>query len=75
MMTHDCSESCTCRSDLNRAAEALLEASRMLSASFEVDSDDLIEDCWARVRVAKARVQGARAVYLEHRQEVAESCR
>jgi len=31
-----------------------------------ISSDDLIESCYALVRVAKARVHGARAAYLDH---------
>jgi hypothetical protein len=70
-MSHQCDQDCPCRQDLDRAAVALAEASKLLSASIAFHSDDLIENCYAMVRAAKARVQGARAAYLEHRREVA----
>ena len=43
----------------------------MLSVSVSIHSDDLIENYYALVRAAKARFQGAHAVYREHRCNVA----
>jgi len=66
-MKHQCERQCACREDLDRAASALAQASKMLSVSVAGDSDELMENYYAMVRAAKARFQGARAVYLEHR--------
>jgi phosphoribosylpyrophosphate synthetase len=70
-MKHKCDQECPCRQDLNQAATALANASKLFSESTAFRSDDLIENCYALVRAAKARVQGAREVYLEHRRELA----
>jgi hypothetical protein len=69
-MTHICSKNCPFRNDLDRAAAGLARASMLLSQSMAIDSDELIENCYAMVRAAKAKFEGARAVYLEHLQEV-----
>lgn len=70
-MNHQCDRHCECREDLDRAANRLAEASKMLSVSVSIHSDELIENYYAMVRAAKARFQGARAVYLEHRRNTA----
>jgi hypothetical protein len=69
-MSHQCDLECPCRRDLDQAACALALASKLFSESVAFPSDDLIENCYAMVRVAKAKVQGAREVYLEHRREL-----
>jgi hypothetical protein len=69
MMKHFCGSECACRADLDKAAVALAEASRLLSASIMVSSVDLIESCYAGVRAAKAKVHGAMAAYVDHLQE------
>jgi len=66
-MNHDCSADCGCAKDFDEAAKGLARASRLLRAAIAVRSDDMMENCWAQVRAAKAKVQGARAVYVEHR--------
>jgi hypothetical protein len=71
---HQCGCECSCRKDLDRAAEALVEASQLLSDSISISSDEMFDACWARVRAAKVKVQSARANYLEHRLEIV-SCR
>ena len=63
---HRCGHDCPCRKHLDDAAAALAEASRLLSESITINSDDLIESCYTLVRVAKAKLQGARAAYLDH---------
>ncbi len=75
MTTQICSKDCPCRTDLDRAAAALAEASVLLAESTSNDSHELIENCYAQVRVAKARFQGAYAIYLEHRTEAAAGMR
>ena len=65
-MDHLCDQECPCRQDLDEAAAALAKASRLLSESIMVSSDDLIESCYAMVRAARAKLRGARAAYLEH---------
>jgi hypothetical protein len=69
-MEHQCGRDCPCRKHLDDAAAALAEASRLLSESIMISSDDLIDSCYALVRAAKARVQGARAAYLDHLAEL-----
>lgn len=64
---HQCGPNCSCRKDFNLAVGALVEASQLLSDSIAASSDLMIENCWARVRAAKARVQATRALYMEHR--------
>jgi hypothetical protein len=61
---------CPCKRDLDHAACALARASKLFSESVAFRSDELIENCYAMVRAAKAKVQGAREVYLEHRREL-----
>jgi len=68
-MNHQCGRDCLCRKHLDEAAAALAEASRLLLESITIDSDDLTENCYALVRAAKAKIQGARAAYLDHRRE------
>jgi hypothetical protein len=65
-MNHQCGHDCPCRKHLDDACAALAEASKLLSDSIMISSDDLIESCYAVVRVAKARVQGAWSAYLDH---------
>jgi hypothetical protein len=72
-MKHFCGPECACRVDLDRAAAALTEASRLLSASIMVSSVDLIESCYAGVRVAKAKVHGAIGAYVEHLTDATQS--
>lgn len=63
---HVCDEQCECRVDLEKAAEALASASRLLADSTKTDCTSLMEACWASVRAAKARFHGAHAAYLDH---------
>jgi hypothetical protein len=70
-MRHRCSDVCPCRKDLDAAALDLARATRLLSDSIMSNSDDLIEICYARVRGAAAKVQGARAAWHDHLSEVA----
>jgi hypothetical protein len=53
------------RKDLEDAASALAQASELLSVSVRFDSDELIETAYAIVRVAKAKLIGARADYRD----------
>jgi hypothetical protein len=52
--------------DLNAAAAGLAEASRLLAASIQSDSDETMETYYAFFRAAKARFCGARAAYRDH---------
>jgi hypothetical protein len=70
-MIHKCAQDCPCRKDFDAAAIALADASRLLSESILISSDDLIESCYAVVRAAQAKVQGARAAYRDHLTETA----
>jgi len=70
-MSHQCDSECPCRRDLDHAATALANAATLFSESLAFRSDDLIENCYALVRAAKAKLHGAREVYLEHRRELA----
>jgi hypothetical protein len=71
-MRHRCGQECPCRKDLDAAAAALAEASKLLSLSIMISSDDRIETYYALVRGAKAKLRGARAAYLDHQAEAAE---
>jgi hypothetical protein len=72
-MIHQCGGNCPYRKDLGDAAAALASASRLFSESMMIDSDDLTENCYALVRAAKAKVQGARAAWVDHLEETAEA--
>jgi hypothetical protein len=65
-MNHECDSRCSCRVDLDAAAAALEEASRLLSDSIMISSDDVIEACYARLRANWAKFRGAMEVYREH---------
>jgi hypothetical protein len=66
---HQCGPECECRIDLTKAAAALEEASRLLSASVLFDSDEAIETCYAFVRASKAKFSGAMSAYKDHLRE------
>jgi len=68
-MEHRCSGDCPCRKDLDAAALDLVNSARLFSDSIMSSSDDLMEICYARVRGAAAKVQGARAAWLDHMHE------
>lgn len=65
-MRHVCSSTCECRIDLDAAIAALEASTRILKDSMMLDSLDLIETCYARVRGAKAKTAGALAAYRDH---------
>jgi hypothetical protein len=67
-MPHKCAAECVCRHDLDAAAAALAEASQLLYNSILAGSDESIETCYASFRAARAKFCGARAAYLDHRQ-------
>jgi hypothetical protein len=66
IMCDACGEWCDCKIYLNNAAAGLAEASRLLSASIQADSDEAIELYYSLVRAAKARFCGAMAAYKDH---------
>jgi hypothetical protein len=68
---HTCGPTCECRIDLNKAAAGLAEASRLLSDSISTGPDEIIETYYAFFRAAKSKFCGARAAYLDHRDETA----
>ena len=70
-MSDRCCPALLCRKDLDQAAAALAEASKLYSESIMISSDEVIESYYALVRAAKVRVLGARAAYLDHRSESA----
>jgi hypothetical protein len=72
-MDHKCNADCICRLDLDAAAAALAEASRLLYNSILPGSDDLIETYYAYFRAAKVKFCGARAAYIDHRRSYIET--
>ncbi len=68
-MQHICTPACECKIELNAAAAALAEASRLLVNSILFDSGEMIEMHFAFVRMAKAKVAGAIADYQDHLRE------
>jgi hypothetical protein len=66
---HTCGPGCECRSDLNKAAAELAEASRILSESVSTGNDRLIEMYYAFFRAARSKFCGARAAYLDYHGE------
>jgi hypothetical protein len=69
-MNHVCDSMCNCKSDLETAAKALEEASRMLSASIFAGPDDLVDSYYAFFRLSKAKFCGALAAYKDHQKEL-----
>jgi hypothetical protein len=69
-MSHICTRECPCRHELDAAVVALNESSRALLGSILCASDDLIERRFAEVKIAWAKVNGARADYRDHFAEV-----
>lgn len=67
-MEHTCGRECPCRVDLQAAADALAESSRLLSESLSFSSADLVELRFALVRAAKSKVCGAMNEFREHLQ-------
>jgi hypothetical protein len=69
-MNHQCGENCPCREDLDKAVASLVVASKLLSASIIIDSEDVTEHRFALLRVAKAKVWAA-AAYQDQLAEAA----
>ncbi len=65
-MTHKCDSSCNCKSELELAAMALEEASKLLTASIVAGPDDLVDSCYAFFRLSRAKFCGALAAYKDH---------
>jgi hypothetical protein len=65
-MAHLCTRNCACKIDLNMAAAALAEASRLLSVSILSGSSETIELRFARVTAEKVKTNGALAAYRDH---------
>jgi hypothetical protein len=70
-MNHQCDQNCPSRKELDEAATALANAAKLLWESLMIESDNLTENCYALVRAAKAKVQGAKAAYVDHLTEAA----
>ena len=65
-MQHRCNPDCDCRIKLNRAADGLTEASRLLSRSILSDSEEAIEFYYAFLRMAKEKFSIAMEAYRAH---------
>jgi hypothetical protein len=65
-MAHVCTRDCKCKINLNTAAAALAEASRLLSVSILSGSSETIELRFARVTAEKLKTNGALAAYRDH---------
>ena len=65
-MAHVCTRNCACKIDLNMAAAALAEASRLLSVSILSGSSETIELRFARVTAETLKTNGALAAYRDH---------
>ena len=66
-MANKCEPDCPWKVDLDGAAVALNEASKVLSDAIKVGSDDLIESAFAAFRAKKAWFFGVLGAYREHR--------
>ena len=69
-MDHICDSNCTCKSDLEAAAMALEEASKLLTACIFAGSDDVVDSYYAFFRLAKAKFCGALGAYKDHLKEI-----
>jgi hypothetical protein len=69
-MDHACSGECICRIDLDKAALALAESSRVRSACVRSGSDMLVEAQFSSVKAASLRLTGAVGDYRDHCAEI-----
>jgi hypothetical protein len=65
-MLHQCGPACECRMDLDAAAVALEQSTRLLSAFVFSDSHEVVEKYYAAVRASEMKLKGAMAAYRDH---------
>ena len=69
-MGHQCGPACGCRKDLDAALAALETSTRLLVSTVTIaQSWEMVDNRFANLRVAQARVKGAMREYLDHLRE------
>ena len=63
-------DDCRCLTDLQAAADALAESSRLLAESIGLGFVDLVEVRFALVRVAKSRLRAEITAFFENRPSI-----
>ena len=69
-MQHICGRACQCRKDLDAAAAALEEQTRLLSVFISAGSIETVETYYAAVRASAIKLQGAMLAYRDQLAEV-----
>jgi hypothetical protein len=69
-MVHHCGPACECRQDLDAALAALERSTRLLASTVTIaQSWEMVDNRFANLRVAQAKVKGAMREYLNHLRE------